>query len=714
MSSHHTTVPAACKATIAICTYNRIRTLPRTLDSLKLLRGGISYEVIVVNGPSTDGTTEFLAEQNDLRVFSNPETNLSISRNIAIANAAGEYISFIDDDAIPEADWLEQIVTALDADPSLSAVGGFIRDSDGIDYQARYVRCDALGRGYYGESPEYVALLSKGIRTFPSLTGTNVTFRMRDLRKVGGFDETYAYFYDETDVNKRMDDAGMRAIVLPTAEIHHKYAPSHLRSEKRVPSNMYPIAKSVGYFSIRHGAAEFGWEAAVERLQSFYENEFKWKLETLADGHIDKPQFERLMDQTAKGILSGIESAFEAEGHISPEQMRRQMERHATGSPPVLRRSRDADDGRLRLCMFSQDHSARKQGGIGRWTNLVARGLAERGHEVTVLGHLRGDRPREYADFTEHGYWSHNLTNFGREADRERDCLGLPPSVANPAKRYLSEIERIQPRRRFQVASSPIWDVEGAALIGAENIPAVLSLHTCTGLILPSKPEWRENETYYKNHVLRVMNAEMQALKRTPMILANSKAIMRDISEVYEIDLFDRPHAIVAHGLDDIADHKSLLETRNAAQASGAPLRLLFLGRLETRKGIAHLVPALRQVLSEFPNVQADLVGDRTDQGNFVLVQNLIAEFPERVTWHGFLEDTELDTLMRQADIFVAPSLYESFGLIYVEAARYSLPSVGFAAGGVPEVVTHGLDGLLAETGDTAGLTRRPARPAGE
>lgn len=60
---------------------------------------------------------------------------------------------------------------------------------------------------------------------------------------------------------------------------------------------------------------------------------------------------------------------------------------------------------------------------------------------------------------------------------------------------------------------------------------------------------------------------------------------------------------------------------------------------------------------------------------------------------------------MRQADIFVAPSLYESFGLIYVEAARYSLPSVGFAAGGVPEVVTHGLDGLLAETGDTAGLT---------
>ena len=146
----------------------------------------------MVNGPSNDGTTEFLAAQDGIRVFTNPETNLSISRNIAIANAVGDYICFIDDDAIPEADWLELVVTALDEDPGLSAVGGFIRDSDGIKYQARYVQCDALGRGYYGDTPEYVALLGKGVRTFPSLTGTNVTFRMSDLRKVGGFDETYA------------------------------------------------------------------------------------------------------------------------------------------------------------------------------------------------------------------------------------------------------------------------------------------------------------------------------------------------------------------------------------------------------------------------------------------------------------------------------------------------------------------------------------------
>lgn len=695
----------ACMATIAICTYNRIGTLPRTLQSLGMLRGDFDFEVLVVNGPSTDGTTEFLADCPGVRVLQNPEINLSVSRNIAIANAAGKYISFIDDDAIPEPDWLELVVARLEADPGLSALGGFIRDADGINYQARYVTCDALGRTYFGDNPDYVALLSGEVHTFPSLTGTNVTFRLADLRRIGGFDEVYAYFYDETDVNKRMDDAGLRAEVLPQAEIHHKYAPSHLRTEKKVATNMYPIARSTAYFAIRHGAPAFGWQAAVERLQTFYANEFRWKLETLTAGNLDHEGFRTLMDQTRRGLTDGIDVAMETLEAGEPADPGARLARHVQPAPAVIRQTRGADREVLRLCMFSQDHGFAQQGGIGRWSNLVARGLAERGHEVTLLGHLGQQRPQEFCDFTEGGYWSHNLGRFGRLGGQERDCFGLPAVAANASRRMLAEIERIQPRRQFQVASSPIWDVEGAALIAAGTIPTVLSLHTCTGLILPSKPEWRANEDYYRNHVLRMMNAEIQALRRCPMLLANSTAILTDISAVYGMDLFDRPHAVVPHGLADIEAPEGLLEARQAAREGGAPLRILFLGRLETRKGVAHLVPALQRLLAARDDVCVDLVGSKVDDENFRLVSELCAAWPERVIWHGFLADAGIDALMRQADIFVAPSLYESFGLIYAEAARYSIPSVGFAVGGVPEVVTDGVDGLLVPSEDTAALS---------
>src|SRR6202011_6048084 len=55
-------------------------------------------------------------------------------------------------------------------------------------------------------------------------------------------------------------------------------------------------------------------------------------------------------------------------------------------------------------------------------------------------------------------------------------------------------------------------------------------------------------------------------------------------------------------------------------------------------------------------------------------------------------------------DVFVAPSRYESFGLIFLEAMMFAKPVVGCRAGGMPEVIADGITGLLAEPGDTASL----------
>lgn len=692
-----------CDATIAICTYNRAATLPRTLKALHNLRGAHSFEVLVVNGPSTDGTAEILAATPGITVLQNPEINLSISRNIAIANARGTFIAFIDDDAIPEPDWLTLVLDRFHADPGLSALGGFIRDANGIEFQARYVFCDALGKGIPCENPDYITFQRADRHFYPSLTGTNVIFRTEDLRRINGFDEVFAYFLDETDVNKRMDDLGMRAEVLPQAEIHHKYAPSHLRTSRKVPTNMYPIARSVAYFAARHGSPELGWDAVVQRIREFYRDEYKWKLDLLLAEEITHRQFENLLNQTERGIIDGINANFDTPSEDSPARLARRKVDIAAPAP--IRQMRDPSET-LRLCMFSQDHASPNAGGIGRWTNLVARGLAERGHEVTVIGQLPDKAKLEYADFTEAGYWSHNIHHFEREAGTEMDCLGLPPVLANAAKRRLSEMRRIQPRRNFQVASSPIWDVEGAAVMASGLVPTVLSLHTCAGLMLDSKPEWRENETYYNNHVLRVINAEIQALRRTPMILANSAAILRDIDAIYRIGLADRPHRIIPHGIEDIPVPQGLLETREAARAADPtmPVRITFLGRLETRKGIKELVPVMDRLLARGLPIRLDLVGSKVDAENDLLVEGLAQRYPTRVTRHGFLAEAQLDTLLRKTDILFCPSLYESFGLIYAEAMRYSVPCVAYDTGGVPEVVEHGVNGLLAPLGDRVAL----------
>lgn len=54
---------------------------------------------------------------------------------------------------------------------------------------------------------------------------------------------------------------------------------------------------------------------------------------------------------------------------------------------------------------------------------------------------------------------------------------------------------------------------------------------------------------------------------------------------------------------------------------------------------------------------------------------------------------------MQSADLFVAPSLYESFGLIFVEAMRWGTPVVGTRVGGIPEIVKDDESGLLVSPG---------------
>jgi glycogen(starch) synthase len=67
------------------------------------------------------------------------------------------------------------------------------------------------------------------------------------------------------------------------------------------------------------------------------------------------------------------------------------------------------------------------------------------------------------------------------------------------------------------------------------------------------------------------------------------------------------------------------------------------------------------------------------------------------VVFHGFVTEERLRHHYQTCDLFVAPSLYESFGLIYHEAMQYGKPVIGCFTGGVPEVVEHGIEGLLVE-----------------
>ena len=130
---------------IVICTDGRAAALANTLTCLQHLDGP-DFEVCVVQGPTEDGTTEILAGWADqLKRARNPERNLSMSRNIGIALTTGDIVAFIDDDGLPEAAWLVELLRAFD-DPRVGAAGGLVMDHTGASVQYSYASADRLGQ----------------------------------------------------------------------------------------------------------------------------------------------------------------------------------------------------------------------------------------------------------------------------------------------------------------------------------------------------------------------------------------------------------------------------------------------------------------------------------------------------------------------------------------------------------------------------------------
>src|SRR6476661_8283666 len=127
------------RVSVVINTYNRIAHLPVALAALASQRFA-DLEIVVVDGPSDDGTSAYLESiwGRRIKIAHCDERNLSKSRNIGIQHAAGDIVCFTDDDGIPEPDWIDRLVTAYE-DPRVAAAGGWVRNHTGVDYQTKFI-----------------------------------------------------------------------------------------------------------------------------------------------------------------------------------------------------------------------------------------------------------------------------------------------------------------------------------------------------------------------------------------------------------------------------------------------------------------------------------------------------------------------------------------------------------------------------------------------
>jgi glycosyltransferase involved in cell wall biosynthesis len=131
-------------------------------------------------------------------------------------------------------------------------------------------------------------------------------------------------------------------------------------------------------------------------------------------------------------------------------------------------------------------------------------------------------------------------------------------------------------------------------------------------------------------------------------------------------------------------------------------LRILYVGRLESSKGLLELTAAAATLASEGRSFELHLAGNGPLSG----VENLPECLRSRTHFHGFVPDKAgLAALYRDADIFVLPSHAEGFPRVLYEALTYGLPTVTTFVGGIPALVEDGREVLRIEPRDPAGLS---------
>lgn len=139
-----------------------------------------------------------------------------------------------------------------------------------------------------------------------------------------------------------------------------------------------------------------------------------------------------------------------------------------------------------------------------------------------------------------------------------------------------------------------------------------------------------------------------------------------------------------------------LFKPASHEKKSNQNFKLITVSRLINRKGIDHILEALAKLNDKRITLMVVGIGN---YGNYL--KNLCNKLMLNgvVTFHGYQPREKLPELYNEADVFILPSLAESFGLVFAEAMACGLPIIGGRTGGVPDLV-KAENGILVEPGN--------------
>lgn len=315
--------------------------------------------------------------------------------------------------------------------------------------------------------------------------------------------------------------------------------------------------------------------------------------------------------------------------------------------------------------------------------------MTERGHEVHVICQAVG----EAGNSIDGGVIVHRVgTNPKRYSVIGR--LNYSLSAWRKLKAVIRQYD-------IEIVEAAYWGAEGFLCSFSRHTPLVIRLATSASEILKTKTYSGKKE-WGSLKVLSLL--EDISARRADRVIVTTEALYNTLTEGLHFDAGKVD--IVRHAIDTDKYNCVVSGIREKyGVPPGTPL-VMFVGRLEARKGVHVLCRAIPAVIGSIPSIRFVMVGRDTntapDSGS---MKAFMTEYAGKSGFEGNLifidrlSQNELIEMYSACDLLVSPSIHESFGLVTLEAMACGKPVVATSTGLAPELKLAGAGMIVVAPG---------------
>jgi D-inositol-3-phosphate glycosyltransferase len=235
--------------------------------------------------------------------------------------------------------------------------------------------------------------------------------------------------------------------------------------------------------------------------------------------------------------------------------------------------------------------------------------------------------------------------------------------------------------------------------------PLIITYHSL-GIVRKRTQEKFLGKTEDEKTFLERLAIERELASESSLIITLCESEKEDLIAHYGAD--PSKIAVVPGGVN-LGQFKPISKdkARDAAGFDKKDFLLLFVGRLEWRKGVATLLHAVRILANVIPNVKLAVVGgrifgkkangdDMKEYSRLAMIADKIG-IADRVRFTGAISHGYLPNVYSAADALIVPSYYEQFGLVALEGLSAGVPVIASRTGGLMATIDDGKNGLLFE-----------------